>query len=372
MPKSSPWYIKPLIVLGLVVAGAGALAVSHTIGRAEPKPQVTEAGRPVLVATVHFAPEQASRSLVATIRPRIEADQSFRVTGKAARRLVDVGQTVKAGDPLARLDETDLRLQKEQAEAERAASRMSLEQATADEKRGAELRTKGWTSQAVYDRQRTALEEARGRNRRAERAVELATNALDYAILRADADGVVTAALVEPGQVMAAGQPAIRIARTNEKEAAVALPEAFVESARRGEAKLSLWAAPGHEYQAKLRELSPTADPATRTFAARFSLPDADTKVSLGMSATLTIAAPPAAQVARLPLSALFEQGGGPALWTVAPDGALVLKSVTVARYDGANVLVSQGVAEGDRVVVLGVQKLDAGQKVRTITQLAF
>ena len=121
----------------------------------------------------------------------------------------------------------------------------------------------------AFDRQRTAAEEARSRNRRAMRQVELAANALDYAVLRADSDGVVTAALVEPGQVVAAGQPAIRLARKGEKEAAVSLPEALVAQAREGAASLVLWADPGRVLSARLREMSPIADPATRTFAVK-------------------------------------------------------------------------------------------------------
>jgi RND family efflux transporter MFP subunit len=364
---------KSLFLLGFMSAAVlAAAAFAQGLGRPKDAPASDPRGRPVLVNVVHYAPEQPTRSFVATIKPRVEADQSFRVGGKVAARLVDVGRVVKAGEPLAKLDETDLRLQKEQAEAELAASRTALEQAEADERRGAQLREKGWTSQAVYDRQRAAAEESRGRNRRAQRALELTSNALGYAVLCADADGVVTAAPIDPGQVVAAGQPAIRLARTDETEAAVALPEDFAVHARDGVASLSLWSDPGRAYKAQLRELSPVADPATRTFAARFSLPEADGRLVLGMSATLSIAAPASAAVARVPASALFDQGKGPSLWIVANDGTVSLKPVTVARYDGALVLVASGVGEGERVVTLGVQKLDAGEKVRAISQLAF
>ena len=181
-----------------------------------------------------------------------------------------------------------------------------------------------------------------------------------------------TATLVEPGQVVAAGQPAIRVARNDEKEAAVALPEAFVSRAHDGVASVALWSDPTKTYRATLRELSPVADPATRTFAARFALPDADARVALGMSATLTIAAPAAGRVARVPSAALFDQGRGPALWVVGADSVTALKAVAVLRYEGAEALVLSGVSEGDRVVTLGVQKLSPGEKVRPISQLSF
>lgn len=328
--------------------------------------------RPVLVAPIHYSTETDRRTFVAVIRPRVEADLGFRVAGKVARRLVDVGRVVKSGEPLAELDTTDLRLQKEQAEAELAASLRALEQARLDEQRVAALNEQRVASNAQHDRARTALEESRSRNLRAQRAAELARNALDYAVLRADSDGVVSLATIEPGQVVAAGQPAMRIARAGEREAAVAIPEAYVARVKQGVASLSLWSAPDRQFKATLRELSPAADPVARTFAARFTIEGADDSIALGMSATLSIAAVDQARLARVPLSALFNQGKGAALWTVTSEGALTLKRVAVARYDGRDALIAGGVDEGERIVVLGVQKLDPAVKVRPVTEIAY
>jgi RND family efflux transporter MFP subunit len=355
------------LALGVVAFGLSACSEAST-KQSEP----VAAPRAVLVQPVHFEAEAGRRSFVAAIRPRVEADQGFRVTGKVSARKVDMGQLVHAGDILATLDPLDLRLQLEQAEAELTASRTALEQTSADEARAAQLHKSGWESQAVYDRQRAAAEEARGRNLRAGRAVELARNALDYATLRADADGVVTATFVEPGQVAAAGQAAVRIAHLAEKEALVALPETFIPQARRGGASLTLWSQPGKIWQTRLRELSPAADPATRTYAARFSIPDADDSIALGMSATLTIVEPNERAVARVPLSAVFNQGQGSALWVVGPDGCVTLHPVRVLNYDAQNALVTEGVSENDSIVTLGVQRLEPGQRVRPITQLSF
>ena len=374
MPAIGAKTRNALIVIGLLAGAGGAAAVAtQSHGLASDPAKVSGAGgRPVMTALVRFAPDQPSRTFMATIKPRVEADQGFRVAGKVAARLVETGRIVKAGEALARLDDADLKLQKEQAEAELAASRVAMEQTSADEARGAELLAKGWTARAAHDRQRAAAEEARGRNRRAQRALDLANNALAYATLRADADGVVTATLIEPGQVVVAGQAAIRVARNDEKEAAVALPEAFVARAREGLARVALWSEPGKAYRATLRELSPVADPATRTYAARFSLPDADARVALGMSATLTIAGPASDKVARVPSAALFDQGKGPSLWVVGDDGVTALRLVAVLRYEGAEALVGSGVAEGERIVTLGVQKLTPGERVRAISQLSF
>ena len=366
MPSASR--VRPaLFTASLGIAALALAACSEASSRSEPA-----ADRTVLVQPVHFVSEAGRHSFVASIRPRVEADQAFRVAGKVAARKVETGQLVRPGDILATLDPTDLRLQLEQAEAELAASRMALQQASADELRSAQLRKAGWASQSTFERQRTAAEEAHGRNSRADRAVELARNALDYATLRADADGVVTATFVEPGQVALAGQAAVRIARLAEKEAVVALPETFIPQARSGRASLTLWSQLGKIWHARLRELSPAADAATRTYAARFSIPDADESIALGMSATLTIIEPHDRAIARVPLAALFNQGQGTVLWIVDADDRVAPRPVSILSYDGRDALVTEGVLENDRVVTLGVQRLEPGQKVHPIAQLAF
>jgi RND family efflux transporter MFP subunit len=329
-------------------------------------------GRPVLVATVHYEAESPERSFVGTIRPRIETDMGFRVPGKVAKRLVEVGQTVDVGQPLATLDEIDLKLQAEQAEAELRAATGVLAQAAAAETRARDLRAKGWATDAQLDQAKAAGDEARARLNRAERSVDLTRNSLSYATLEADTRGVVTATLVEPGQVVASGQTAIRVARFAEKEAVVAIPETLLGRAKDGVASVTLWSEPGRKYAAKLREVAPSADPATRTYLAKFSLPDADDRVSLGMTATLTLADRATERVARLPLSALFSEGGDPSLYIVDANGDVALKPVTVKSYETDQVVISGGVEEGAKVVTLGVQKLDPAQKVRIVSSLSF
>jgi RND family efflux transporter MFP subunit len=329
-------------------------------------------GRPVLVASVHYEPESPERSFVGTIRPRIETDMGFRVPGKVAKRLVEVGQTVDIGQPLATLDEVDLKLQAEQAEAEFTAATGVLAQAAAAETRASDLRVKGWTTDAQMDQARAAADEARARLNRAERSVELTKNSLSYATLVADTRGVVTATLIDAGQVVASGQTAIRVARFAEKEAVVAIPETLLGRAKDGVATVTLWSEPDKKYAAKLREVAPSADPATRTYLAKFSLPDAGDQVSLGMTATLTLADPSTERVARLPLSALFSEGGDPSLYIVDDKGEVALKPVTVKSYETNNVVITGGVDEGAKVVALGVQKLDPAQKVRVVSSLSF
>jgi len=355
------------------LAGLSLAAVAIALTGCNEKAAETAApGRPVLVATVQYKPESPERSFVGTIKPRIETDMGFRVPGKVAKRLVEVGQTVDVGQPLATLDEVDLKLQAEQAEAEFRAATGVLVQAGASEQRAKDLRAKGWTTDAQMDQSRAAADEARARVNRAERSVELTKNSLSYATLVADTRGVVTATLIDSGQVVASGQTAVRIARFAEKEAVVAIPETLVGRAKEGTASVSLWSEPNKKYTAKLREIAPAADPATRTYLAKFSLPDAGESVSLGMTATLTLADPATSSVARLPLSALYSQGGDPSLYIVDDKGDVSLKPVIVKSYESNSVVISSGVDEGSKVVVLGVQKLDPAQKVKVVSSLSF
>ncbi len=358
--------------LRLAIAAVSVLALAacnEAVTKTDTKPQ----GRPVLVEKVAYAPVTPERSFVASIRPRHESDLAFRVAGKVALRMVDIGATVKAGDALATLDATDLTLQREQAQAELGAAKGTLAQAQAEMKRVADLRGRGWSTESTADARRAALEEAQGRVARAERAVTLAGNALDYTTLRADADGIVTSLAIEPGQVVAAGQAVVRVARTAEREALVAIPEAMIERVRTGRASATLWSAPGRAYEATLRELAPAADAATRTYAARFTLQGAGEEAQWGMTAMVAIAEKDNPRVARLPLSALINEGKGPAVFVVdKASGALTRKSVTLLRFDAREALATSGVEEGDLVVALGAQKLDPAQKVRIVEALAF
>jgi RND family efflux transporter MFP subunit len=350
-----------LAFLAIVLAGCNELAA-----------QKAEPARPVLVAEVHYEAESPERSFVGTIKPRIETDMGFRVPGKVAKRLVEVGETVEIGQPLATLDEVDLKLQAEQAEAEFRAATGVLAQATAAETRAKDLRAKGWATDAQFDQAKASADEARARFNRAERSVELTNNSLSYATLLADTRGVVTATLIDAGQVVASGQTAIRVARFAEKEAVVAIPETLLGRAKNGTATVTLWSDPNRKYAARLREVAPSADSATRTYLAKFSLPEADDSVSLGMTATLTLSDPAKARVARLPLSALYSRGGDPSLYVVDTSGQVTLKPVAVKAYETNDVVVSGGVDEGAKVVVLGVQKIDPAQKVRIVSSLSF
>src|SRR5262245_19974392 len=359
MPSSSISLLRAVTVIGILplLAACDDHAASAT---ANPE-------RPVEIQRVAFENEHATREFVGVVRARYETDIGFRVAGKIVSRVVNVGDRVQVGDVVARLDPQDLKLQVESAEAEFAAATSSLQQAASDLARYATLKTRGWTSIADFDRKKAAKDEAEGRLERAKRSLDLAQNQLDYSDLKADADGVITATLAEPGQVIAIGQPVVRLAHRGEKEAVVALPETWLAEARNSKASVQLWSGPGRNFAARLRELSPQADAATRTYAARFTIDNPDASVVLGMTATVTLSHSTDVSVAELPLAAILNRGTGPSVFVVDQSGALELRPVQVASFTEDSALVTSGVSSGDRIVALGVQKLDAGERVHAI-----
>jgi RND family efflux transporter MFP subunit len=355
---------KHFSVAGPFAALAAALLLAACQAETAPAPR---AERPVQVQSVAYQAEEAARDFVGIVRARYETDLGFRVAGKMVARLVNVGDRVHAGDVVARLDPEDLRLQVESAQAELAAATTNLTQISADFERYETLKARGFASVADFDRKTAAKGEAESRLARAKRSLDLARNQLDYSELKAGADGVITSALAEPGQVVALGQPVVKLAHRGEKEAVVALPENWLAKASEAAASVTLWSGNGHHYAARLRELSPQADQATRTYAARFTILDPDDSVALGMTATVTLKPAGEAMVAKLPLSAVLSRGSGASVYVVNAGGELSLRPVTVASFNEDDALITGGVSAGEKVVTLGVQKLEPGLKVRSI-----
>jgi RND family efflux transporter MFP subunit len=358
LPTRLPRLVRALAALAALLVLAGCEANTAPAPKSE---------RPVQIQRVRVQNADSAREFVGVVRPRYETDLGFRVAGKIVTRIVNVGDRVAIGDVVARLDPEDLRLQLQSADAELVAATSNLSQAAADFERYAKLKVNGWASVADFDRKKAASDEAQGRLDRARRALDLARNQLTYAELKADADGVITATLAEPGQVVAVGQAVARLAHHGEKEAVVSLPETWLAEARKSKAIVRLWADRERSFEARLRELSPQADTATRTYAARFTIEKADEAVAFGMTATVTLTPAVDAKVAKLPLSAILNRGAGPSVYVVDTSGTLILRPVTVASFAEDAALVTRGVAEGDKVVTLGVQKLEPGLRVRTV-----
>lgn len=330
-------------------------------GAAPPPPAAPKVVRTLKVGAGDTALDGVDRSYSGEVRARIETMLGFRVAGKIVERRVDVGAAVRAGQVLARLDAADAGLQATQAEAQLALAR-------ADLARYRELKARNYISASALDARETTFKAA-------EAQAALAKNQAAYTTLLADRAGVIHQVLAEPGQVVSAGQAVFRLAPDGEREVAISVPENEVAGLKLGQAaEVYFWAASGpaaNVLTGRLREISPMADPATRTFAARVSLNDADPTLPLGMTASVRF--PTGAAGARkliVPLTAIFQQGNQPAVWKVGADNTVSLQAISISAYTDAGAVVSGGLAGGEQIVAAGVHLLTAGEKVRVSPQV--
>lgn len=330
------------------------VALAACGGEKSPPPDIVTAGpRLVTALKVSRGGTAPDTRFSGEVRARYESVLGFRVGGKITERLADAGVRVVAGQPLARLDPTDARLSATQAEANAAL-------AEADLKRAQDLRSKNFVSQAALDARESAAKAAAAQ-------AQLTRNQASYTTLAADASGVVTAVLAEPGQVVAAGQGVFRLARDGEREVAIALPETAIGGIKAGSAAtVTLWA-DDKSYPGRVREVSPAADAATRTFSARVSIVGAAAELPLGMSATVSFsrATDTATSTTVVPLAAIFQQGDQPAVWVIGKENVVELRPVDVARYGDEGAVLKSGLKDGETIVAAGAFKLTAGEKVR-------
>jgi multidrug efflux system membrane fusion protein len=339
----------------------GLLAVVLLLGACGKSVPEPELSRLVLTQVINANSESGSVSYSGEVRSRYEIPLGFRISGKISARLVDNGALVKAGEVLARLDPADTALSAASANAQ-------LALAEAEVLRYRELRVKNFVSQAALDAKEASYKSTKAQ-------AELARNQSSYTELRADKAGVVELVAAEVGQVVSAGQTVMRVARTDTLEVAVAVPEARMPEVRlRKEAEISLWADEKARYKGVVRELSAVADSLTRTYPARVTILKADEKVLLGMTANVKFlregAEQPEEAKLSVPLTAIFQQEGKPALWVVGADQTISLRSVVVLSYGETSALLNGGVSSGERIVVAGVHKLTAGEKIRAVDQL--
>ena len=303
------------------------------------------------------------------VRAREEPQLAFRVAGKIARRHVDAGARVKAGQALAELDAYDLNLQSEAYRAQLAQAQADQSLAKAELDRYKNLVDRQLVSQSLYDTRLASYRAAEARVRQARAQSSVFGNQAGYAVLRAPHDGVIAQRLAEAGQVVAAGQAVFVLAVDGEREVSISLPERDISRFQAGrELLVELWTAPGRRFPARIREIAPSADALTRTYAARvaFTAP-ADAEVDLGQSAR--VMAPSTSNVGlSLPLSALNQHDGQPAVWVVDPATSKVhLKPVQVGPYTELGVPVLSGLKANDWVVAAGVHLLLEGEKVLPI-----
>ena len=354
---------------------AGLAATLAVLGACtEAAPPKPEDVRTVRVLTVGAMEASRRAEYAGEVRARHETRLAFRVGGKIVERLVEVGSTVRAGQRIARLDAADLSLAVASADAQVAAIETERELAAAELERYADLRAKNYISQAEYDRRASAAATAESRLEAARAQRRQVANQVRYATLVVDTAGVITGLEAEVGQVVAAGQTVARLARPGEKEVVFSVPEgqrALLEGATDIEIRLN--ARPQSVWKARLRELSPAADPATRTYAARAMIVEPGSEVELGMSATASVLLGPSVQRIEIPISALHSRGEAPQVFVVegaAGEAATVqLRTIRTAGVTGERVVVAAGLEPGDRVVSAGAQLLRPGQKVRVLDE---
>jgi RND family efflux transporter MFP subunit len=318
----------------------------------------------VRTVTVELQEGGEKVSLTGEIQPRYQTDIGFRVNGKILERPVDVGTQVKKGDLLARLDPQQYRQDFEVAKAEVAAAEAEVTRSQAQEYRQRELLTNGNTTRVQYDQALKTFKTAQAQLDSAQAKQIQASENLGYADLKADNDGVITAIGADAGQVVSAGQMVVRLAQPGEREGVFNIGEgAFKTRPKDPTVTVHLISNPEIETAGKVRYVSPQADPATRTYTVRVSLPDAPPEMRLGANVVGTVTLDQG-QTVSIPGSALFQKDGKPAVWLVEKDKTVQLKPITVQRYQGDSVVVGDGLAQGDVVVTAGVQKLLPGQKV--------
>ena len=332
--------------------------------RTEPPP---EAPRPVLTQVVTPGASSTRDVYAGELRARHETDLAFRVGGKLVVRAVDAGARVKKGQVLARLDPEDARLAAQAALAQRTSAESDLALAKAETERHADLLAKKFISQSAFDAKQNAYHAALARAEQARSQAAITSNQAAYTTLVADADGVVISVSAEPGQVVAAGQPVLRVAQAGEKEVVVNAPEGQLARFKVGQrVGISLWSDPGKAFGGRVREVAGGADPATRTYAVRVTALEPPASAQLGMTANVVFPGAADSGLILLPLTALARDRSDPAVWVVDPASSRVkLRPVAVGQFREDGVTITSGLAAGEVVVTAGAHKLRPDQPVR-------
>ncbi len=346
--------------LGLALS----MLVAAGCAKHEPPPEPV---RPVTLVKVTTGGTADTAVFAGEVKPRHESDLAFRIGGKVVARSVDVGARIKRGDVLARLDPADVGLQAEAQKAAAAAAETEYRYAQSEYERYQNLYRQKFISESALDQKRNARDTNRAKLEQAKAQLAVTRNQAGYATLAATQDGVITAAAVEAGQVVSPGQTVFRVAREDEREIAISVPENRIGELRAADALgVVLWANPQKVYPARVREIAPAVDAVTRTFAVRVAVLAPDPVMQWGMTANVVAQRREAGDAALLPLTSIYRKDGAAAVWVYDPAARKVgLRPVTIAQYREDGVLVSRGLAAGEWVVAAGVHKLREGETVR-------
>ncbi|PQV46140.1 efflux RND transporter periplasmic adaptor subunit [Paraburkholderia sp. BL21I4N1] len=360
-------------VLALSLAGVVALTACSKKEVAENTP------RPVVAVAVHAdGNAQQAASLPGEVQARYSTPLSFRVSGKIVERLVRLGDVVKNGQIVARLDPADQQKNAASAQAQLAAAEHSLVYAKQQLDRDQAQAKENLIAPAQLEQTTNAYASAAAQRDQAAQQAALSKDQLQYTTLAADHAGVITAEQADTGQNVSAGQAVYNLAWSGDIDVVCDVPESALAALSVGQtASVTLAALPGRKFSARVRELSPAADPHSRTYRAKLTLDNPGPDVRLGMTADIALAAPANGNANQnggaftVAATALFHDGTQPAVWIVrAADNALELRRVTVTRYNERTIVIGQGLKDGERVVLQGVHTVTAGEKVRVVAPL--
>ena len=358
----APW---PRCGVFFLCAAAGWLT---GCSRPEPPPEPVRA---VKLLTVGVGALQSQVEYAGEVRARVESRLGFRVAGKIVQRQAELGQRVRSGQVLAQLDPQDYQLAAQAAQAQVSAAQTQRDLAAADLQRYAALKNQNFISGAELQRREATLQAAQAALAQARAQSSAQGNQAQYTRLLADVAGVVTAIEAEPGQVVAAGTPVVRIAQDGARDVVFAVPEDKVAQIQVGQAVgVRAWAG-GAPLQGRVREVAASADPVTRTFAVKVGI-DAATAPALGATVYVTpqVLSHVGIPAITLPTTALRQQGQGTAVWVYDPATSTVRsQDVQIATADGNAAVVAAGLAPGMQVVATGVHVLSPGQKVTVYEQ---
>jgi RND family efflux transporter MFP subunit len=361
-----------LLAVGGVLAAAGVGGAVMLTGQksSASTPADPRQDPPIVRVLIANPVAGAERRFTGVIAARVQSNLGFRVPGKVVERLVNVGQSVTAGQPLLRLDETDLRLALTAKRNAAVAARAVRTQASADEMRYAALVKNGFAaSPQRYEQAKAALDTANAQAAAAEAEAKVAENELSYSVLVADADGIVVETLVEPGQVVAAGQAVFRVAQAGPREAVVALPET-VRPVIGSAAQATLYGVVGRSFRAGLRQLSDSADPQTRTYEARYVLEGEAAAAPLGATVTIRILDTGIEPEIEVPLGAVLDNGQRTGVWRLDEAGsAVTFQPVRLVRVTNETAIVS-GLEAGRTIVSLGAHLLREGQRIKAFSSV--
>jgi len=345
------------------ILSAAVLALS---GCSEEKAETKAIVRPVKVVEIAAIDTSRTLSYSGTVRARTEMNLGFRVNGKITERLVNIGQRVKSGDLLARIDPSDYELALTSAKASLDATERQVETTELARIRAEQLFAKNVSPKSQLEQATLGYNQAVATRDSARSALDQAKNQVSYTNLKSDQNGIVTAINADIGQVVGSGTPVISVAVDGEKEVLVAIPETDVAQFKPGKmVTVGFWSDAALMLQGKVREVAGSAEPQSRTFAVRISLPN-DPNVLLGMTAGILAAAADTQQLVSIPLSALAKKDEQPIVWTVdRTAGTVHSRPVTVADFTTDGVRISEGLQPGDVVVAAGTQFMTEGLKVK-------